>query len=118
MSAIKCSIQAVIDCTTRFDYDEYVRACEVRRCEPEPIGRFAAMSGVLFLAKQLYPDKQEIDAYWQLELHSNAPIKVSTGLGDTIAKITSAMGIQPCGGCEERRIIFNRMFPYKAKELE
>ncbi len=38
----------------------------------------------------------------------------SRGLGDTIAKITSAVGIKPCGGCARRREKLNRIFPYKA----
>lgn len=37
----------------------------------------------------------------------------SRGLGDTIAKITHAVGIEPCGGCERRRQILNRMAPYR-----
>ncbi len=46
-------------------------------------------------------DKPKIDA---------AP---SRGLGDTIAKITSAVGIKPCGGCAKRRAILNKIVPYK-----
>lgn len=37
----------------------------------------------------------------------------SLGLGDTIAKITSAVGIKPCGGCKQRQALLNRLFPYK-----
>ena len=37
----------------------------------------------------------------------------SRGLGDSIAKVTSAVGIRPCGGCGKRRELFNTMFPYK-----
>jgi len=40
---------------------------------------------------------------------------VSEGLGDTIAKITSAVGIKPCGGCKERQEKLNRLFPYGEK---
>ena len=36
----------------------------------------------------------------------------SRGLGDTIAKLTKAVGIQPCGGCEERRQKLNSIFPF------
>ena len=52
----------------------------------------------------------------------------SKGLGDTIAKITHALGIdilaekvahavgkEDCG-CEERKNILNEMFPYKDKD--
>ncbi len=37
----------------------------------------------------------------------------SRGLGDTIAKVTKAVGIKPCGGCEERRDWLNKRVPYK-----
>ncbi len=36
----------------------------------------------------------------------------SRGLGDTIAKVTKAVGITPCGGCEERQAALNRLVPY------
>ena len=41
---------------------------------------------------------------------SKAPFR---GLGDTIAKITHAIGIKPCGGCKKRQAALNRMFPYR-----
>ena len=44
------------------------------------------------------------------------PIKKSKGLGDTIAKITKAVGIKPCKPCEERRKKLNTLFPYKRGE--
>lgn len=34
------------------------------------------------------------------------------GLGDVIAVITTALGIPTCADCEERRIKFNKMFPF------
>jgi hypothetical protein len=34
------------------------------------------------------------------------------GLGDVVAAITSAVGIPPCGGCEERRDALNRIVPF------
>lgn len=37
----------------------------------------------------------------------------SSGLGDTIAKITKSVGIKPCGGCRKRQATLNRIFPYK-----
>jgi len=43
--------------------------------------------------------------------------KKSKGLGDTIAKITTAVGIEPCLKCEERKETLNRIFPYKTKVL-
>ena len=37
----------------------------------------------------------------------------SRGLGDTIAKITTAIGIKPCGKCKKRQAQLNKRFPYK-----
>lgn len=34
------------------------------------------------------------------------------GLGDLIEKATSALGIEKCEPCEQRRINFNKMFPW------
>ena len=39
----------------------------------------------------------------------------SRGLGDTIAKITTAIGIKPCRGCKQRQKKLNELFPYKAQ---
>ena len=36
----------------------------------------------------------------------------SRGLGDTVAKITKAVGIKPCGGCKKRQGKLNRLVPY------
>lgn len=36
----------------------------------------------------------------------------SSGLGDTIAKVTSAVGIKPCGGCKKRQRQLNKLVPY------
>ena len=45
-------------------------------------------------------------------------IKHSIGLGDTIAKMTKAVGINPCGGCKKRQEILNKALPYKTKEVK
>jgi len=36
----------------------------------------------------------------------------SRGLGDTIAKMTGAVGIKPCAGCKKRQAALNRIVPY------
>jgi hypothetical protein len=38
----------------------------------------------------------------------------SRGLGDTIARATSAVGIEPCGGCQDRQEWFNQVIRYRA----
>jgi hypothetical protein len=34
------------------------------------------------------------------------------GLGDSIASLTSKVGIRPCGGCKERQKWLNELVPY------
>ena len=39
----------------------------------------------------------------------------SKGLGDTVKKITNAMGIKQCEPCKRRQQKLNRLFPYADK---
>jgi hypothetical protein len=36
------------------------------------------------------------------------------GLGDVVARVTSAIGIKPCGGCKQRQQKLNELVPFKA----
>ena len=36
-----------------------------------------------------------------------------TGLGDALKRITYAIGIKPCGGCEERAAALNRWLRFE-----
>lgn len=45
-------------------------------------------------------------------LNKNTSAQKPEGLGDTIAKITSAFGIKPCGGCKKRQEKLNKLVPY------
>lgn len=38
------------------------------------------------------------------------------GLGDVVAKVTRAVGIQPCAGCKERQEKLNQAFPFTEKK--
>ena len=42
--------------------------------------------------------------------HNNTTATRSSGLGDTIAKVTSAVGLTPCGGCKQRQAKLNKIF--------
>jgi hypothetical protein len=37
----------------------------------------------------------------------------SRGLGDTIARITKAVGVKPCGKCKKRQEKLNKLLPYR-----
>jgi hypothetical protein len=39
------------------------------------------------------------------------------GLGDLIKRVTSAVGIAPCGNCDRRAEVLNRIMPFKAGPL-
>jgi hypothetical protein len=36
------------------------------------------------------------------------------GLGDLIKRVTSAVGIEPCGNCDRRAEVLNRIMPFRA----
>ena len=40
------------------------------------------------------------------------------GLGDVIAAVTSAVGIEPCDGCKDRQFNLNRLFNFKTVKSE
>ena len=72
---------------------------------------FAKMNGIT-IEKALEEEESIITVY----SHHDMPTEnKSVGLGDTIAKITSAVGIQPCGGCKSRQEWLNKVFPYGDK---
>jgi hypothetical protein len=56
-------------------------------------------------------DKRQWDA---IQAGKRPPAAQSRGLGDTVAKLTKAVGIKPCGKCEARRRKLNRWRPYQA----
>jgi|GEM_PF-2517314 len=41
----------------------------------------------------------------------------SKGLGDTVAKVTTVLGIPPCPGCTKRQKWLNRVFPYRSPNM-
>ncbi len=49
----------------------------------------------------------------QIRGQRNCPKAPSRGLGDTIAKMTRAVGLRPCGGCKKRQKKLNEWFPYQ-----
>ncbi len=34
------------------------------------------------------------------------------GLGDVVAGVTRAVGVQPCGGCKQRQAMLNRLLAF------
>jgi hypothetical protein len=40
----------------------------------------------------------------------------SRGLGDTVAKVTKAFGVKPCGKCKQRQAKLNELVPYKRQQ--
>lgn len=57
---------------------------------------------------------------YELETAPNPPKAVAParmrGLGDLVARATSAVGIRPCGGCRKRQEALNRAVPFRKKE--
>jgi hypothetical protein len=44
--------------------------------------------------------------------HANDPRAESRGLGDTVHKVTHALGIPECGGCKQRLELLNQLVQY------
>lgn len=47
---------------------------------------------------------------------SNVPRGTSRGLGDTIAKVTNAIGVKPCAPCKKRQEYLNKIVPYRQEQ--
>jgi hypothetical protein len=69
-------------------------------CHPDPTERFCIHCGW---------KKPERIVGWPRRNCSQQP---SRGLGDTVAKFTTALGISPCSGCKQRQAWLNEKFPY------
>lgn len=39
------------------------------------------------------------------------------GLGDAVARVTTALGVKPCMSCKQRQEMLNRMIPFRAEKL-
>lgn len=64
----------------------------------------ARNDGLILICSACHNDRPEV---------IRDPRKQSRGLGDTIYKITTALHIPHCGGCEQRRQALNALVPYK-----
>lgn len=57
---------------------------------------------------------------WGVELRDGRPVITEmlsevdgiNGLGDVVAAATKAIGIKPCGGCQQRREALNKFVPF------
>jgi len=48
-----------------------------------------------------------------LPIYSNCRLR---GLGDAVARFTTALGIPQCGGCEERQETLNSWLPFQSTD--
>jgi hypothetical protein len=69
------------------------RLDEYRRCSTADDGEFLEIDQTTRCYRRLFRTK-------------------SRGFGDTISKLTHALGIPECGGCAKRRGQINKIFPY------
>lgn len=57
---------------------------------------------------------------WGVELRDGRPVitellaevEAINGLGDVVAAATKAIGIKPCGACQQRREALNKIVPF------
>lgn len=52
----------------------------------------------------------------EIDVETRCAKILSRGLGDTVAKVTAAIGITPCGGCKQRQAALNRLVPYGSSQ--
>ena len=126
----------------RFDYAEFKAACESSGVAIlQPI-EYANKAGIVSCALVSHPEMSPLDAYTAFIIDNPfvaIPIATtptskngctncgSTGLGDTIAKITHNTGLDKLSelytkitgkdcGCTSRQEALNKLFPYGVKE--
>jgi hypothetical protein len=46
-----------------------------------------------------------------------APVPAEPGIGTVVAKVTSAAGVKPCGGCKKRKEALDKATPSWARKL-
>lgn len=54
------------------------------------------------------------EAHWAAMREKYAAKRPMRGLGDLVARVTSAVGIKPCGGCKGRQDTLNKIVPFSA----
>lgn len=130
-------MKVLLDLDNRYDYQLFLERCEARGLQV--VGgselEFAQKVGMIMCALFRYPDMSPVDAYVKFVQTAAEPPKPnryqeeqqSKGLGDTVAKVTKATGLdklaelytkvsgKPCG-CASRQEALNKLFPYNIKE--
>jgi len=106
-----------------FDYSEY----EKTEVNPMTMATYAQKLGMLMVARKAFPGVSDQESLQKMKERMNNDFQKSSGLGDTVAKITHATGLdklselytqitgKPCG-CKERQEALNKLFPYGIKE--
>lgn len=108
--------------SNRFDYREFAAVCQSQGLSVMSAQEFAQQAGMLMVAATMYPDRDVKVAYALMFHHTEAP-EVSRGLGDTVAKIATAIGADKLAaqytaatgkdcGCKGRQDALNRLVPY------
>jgi hypothetical protein len=98
------------------DYAKYSAHCLAHGVDPLPMSTWVPKLGILTAAQTMLPEipvREAYDKVVQLMREDAVKPRASAGLGDTIAKITKAVGVQPCSGCKERQEKLNKWFPYE-----
>ena len=115
-----------------FDYCAVVTACRALGVPVPGSRNFAIAMGHALVGKMIFPETESLYEAW--EQHTKNPVQSiedqpgyipeSRGVGDTVAKMTHAIGLdklaeaytkitgKPCG-CGKRQEWLNEHFPYK-----
>ena len=122
-------LNIVLNQSNRFDYHEFVKTCESKGIKPLILGDWASKVGMVCAAIVMFPDDAPPEAYTKFVHLRNNSLGASTGLGDTIAKITKNTGLDNLAkiytqltgrdcGCSNRQDALNKLIPYGLTEIE
>lgn len=120
-------LRIVLRQANRFDYEEFVRACVSAQAGVLILGDWVSKVGMVCAAETMFPDEPPAEAYAKFIHLRNNSLGGSTGLGDTIAKITATTGLDKIAalytsitgrdcGCKDRQEALNKLFPYGITE--
>lgn len=122
-------LQIVLSQTNKFDYQEFTNLCISKGVDVLILGDWVSKVGMVCAAIVTFPNDTPEEAYTKFVHLRNNSLGSSTGLGDTIAKITQTTGLahlatlytqltgKECG-CADRQEALNKLIPYGIKEIE
>ena len=114
--------------SNRFSYTEFTQKCVEAGLPALTLVDWVSKVGMVSAAEVMYPGEDVAEAYTKFVHLRNGTLNDPKGLGDTIATVTAATGIDKLAelytrltgkdcGCKERREALNKLVPYGIQEI-